>query len=97
MRIRMRLDGSGTRDDPFSVNLPTYTIVTIDAGRRIAIVDVPDADLPGDARVWSHLAVTQNLTDPTPGRMHGTAKGNWHRHLDRRYQEHAGKFRPPLA
>lgn len=48
MRIRMRLTGSGTEDDPWQVPFPRYTMVDVDYDRRRAIIEIPDALAPDD-------------------------------------------------
>jgi hypothetical protein len=97
MRVRVRVVGKGVVGDPFRVELPTYDLIEIDYERRVAVVDIPDTDLPDDAAVRGHLARTQKLSDPDAPTMPSAYKHRWHEHLDDRYREHRGRFRPPLA
>ena len=41
-KIKIKLIGSGTEDDPYRVPLPTYRIISVDYKRKYAIVEVPD-------------------------------------------------------
>ena len=65
VRIKVRLIGSGTPEDPYRVPLPTYTIVEIDYKRKIAVVEVPDElfeeVLPDGTRRRSRKAFAKNL------------------------------------
>lgn len=97
MLVRIRLAGDGTVGNPYRVNLPTYDMVAIDYSAGTAIVNVPDRDLPDDARLLAHLDLTRTLKDKPAPTMPSAYKAAWHRHLDRRYREHDGRFRPPLA
>jgi len=80
MRLRVAVSGSGTREDPLQVNLPTYTMLgDVDPDTGTVIVEVPDADVP-------------------PGMVaEAPDHAQWHAHLDSRYIEHAGRFRPQVA
>jgi hypothetical protein len=96
-RVTVALLGAGTSDDPYHPGLPTYRLVAVDEAARVALVEVPDDDTPpGD----THAAV---LTAPRferaaiPADLHADALAAWHAHLDNRYAEHAGRFRPQLA
>src|SRR5690606_27082099 len=92
MIVRMPLTGAGTAADPYRIALPTYWIVDEDAGRGVAIVAVPDEDVPAELR--SEL----EQRPPGPRRaarpLPAPARARWREHLDRGYQEHAGEYDP---
>jgi len=56
-RIRVKMVGSGTKDDPYRVDLPNYIIVKADTDRGIrppnayAVVIVPDDELTPGGRI----------------------------------------------
>jgi hypothetical protein len=93
-RIVLPFVGKGTPDDPRRVDLPTYSLVAESADGLSAVVDVPDDDFPQDA-AWDNLpqrVSLQNAGDVS--RLPISSLHDWHAHLDARYQEHAGRFRP---
>lgn len=93
-RITLPIVGAGTPDDPRRVDLPTYQLVSEDTRAGTFTVDVPDADFP--------LAPDFQRPPSVPGRpvpvdLERVAVADldaWHDHLDERYVEHAGRFRP---
>lgn len=95
--LSLELVGSGTHADPYRVALPSYQMVEVDYDRRVALVELPDADLPPDrvhaavlaAPFWEHHRVPEELRE--------AAVAAWHAHLDERYQEHRGRFRPTIV
>lgn len=48
MRVRMRMVGSGTPDDPFKVRHPHHTMISCDYDAMTAIVDIPNVAAPDD-------------------------------------------------
>lgn len=42
MRVKVKLIGKGTEDDPYRVPLPTYIILSIDYKTKTAVVELPD-------------------------------------------------------
>lgn len=77
-----------------AVDLPCWRLVDLDPGSGTALVDVPDVDLPPGDRHRREL-----LRDALrPGGRRAWPRQDvldaWYRHLDDRYQEHAGRFRP---
>lgn len=97
MRLRLRLNGRGTEAQPYRVNLPTYDLIAVDYERRVAVVEIPEEDVPDCPHVRGHLARTQTLDAPPSPVMPSAHKHRWHEHLDERYREHRGRFRPPLT
>lgn len=95
MRIRVPLLGTGVPGDAWRVSLPTYSMVDMDVARGIAVVDLPDADVPTDGLLRAALAVGgADLTAPNQAPMVAAFRNQWAAHLDNRYREHAGEFRP---
>ena len=82
MKVVLQMVGSGTRLDPLRLPLPTYTYLSDDGTNMTA--DVPSADIPAD--VASQIDGNGNVP---PG-----ALVSWYAHLDQRYKEHRGNFRP---
>jgi len=51
-RLKARLEGSGSYEDPFRVNLPTYVLDgEPDIGRRWAWVQVPDDEVDDEGQI----------------------------------------------
>ena len=93
-RIVLPIVGAGTRDDPRRVDLPTYQWVSDTADGQSAVVDVPDDDFPDDA-AWDNLPLRGNAQGARDAsRLPVAELDAWHQHLDTRYREHAGRFRP---
>jgi len=44
-KVKVRLIGSGTEDDPYRVPLPTYQMVEVDYSLMIAVVLIPDDEV----------------------------------------------------
>jgi len=80
--------------DSWHVNLPTYTVVEVSADGRVAVVDIPDGDVPGGFNI--NLPIRR--IGATDGRdLVRAARAQMrllYDHLDKRYAEHAGRFRP---
>jgi len=41
-KVKIPLAGSGTQEDPYTIPLPTFTIISMDYEKREAIAEVPD-------------------------------------------------------
>jgi hypothetical protein len=46
MKLQAVVVGSGTNEDPYTVPLPTWTMIDIDYQARVAIVEVPEGVYP---------------------------------------------------
>lgn len=93
-RIILPIIGTGAPSDPRRVDLPTYQMVSESDDGMSAVVDVPDADFPQDA-AWDSLPVQEQRAGARDvSRLPVAALDEWHAHLDARYAEHAGRFRP---
>lgn len=94
MRVRVPYD---TTQPDWPVNLPTWVLVELDPATGTATVDVPEADVPEDiVRVLiAHADPKSPIHLPPVVRraMHAA----WHEHLDNRYKEHHGRFRPEIV
>lgn len=93
-RITLPIIGTGKEGDYRRVDLPTYQMVSESDDGLYATVDVPDADFPDVP------SFREGKPHPAGGfvidakRMAVGDVQAWHDHLDERYAEHAGKFRP---
>lgn len=94
MRIRVPLVGTGAPGDNFRANLPTYVMVAEDFARGIAVVEIPDADLPDHPGLRAALSALADLPTANQAPLAAALRAAWHDHLDARYREHAGRFRP---
>ncbi len=98
MLIRLKLRGSGTEDDPYSVDLPTYRLIEHDTKKMTAIIEIPDDTPlpvpPGHlvTAIASHTAHGDVITG-----ISATDRAAWHRALDEHYKEHRGEFRPEVV
>lgn len=93
-RIWLPRIGGGTADDPYRVNLPTYTMVSESKDGSWYEVDVPDADFPDVPSFSEGKSHPQGGFEVDLARVAVGDVKAWHDHLDERYAEHAGKFRP---
>lgn len=93
-RIRVPLIGAGTPADPFRASLPTYNLIDINYARGVALVEIPDDDLPDDDALKAQLGGVSDIAAADRAPLTPAARRAWHDHLDARYREHAGRFRP---
>lgn len=94
MRLLVPVVDGGENGGGRRVNLPTYTIVELSDDGRFAVVDVPDADI--DPLFPANLArrVAASVLGGDVSRLTAVQRLRWYAHLDARYQEHSGRFRP---
>lgn len=92
--MRLPVVGQGTRTDPYRVALPTYNLIDVDYDAGVALVDVPESDLPRDDVHRAVVSAHRFERVALPAELHALAVDAWHAHLDDRYREHAGRFRP---
>lgn len=88
MRIRARLFGTGTQDDPFTVKFLNHTMVDVDYANMRAIIDIPDRDSPDDvpdpaSPLWQQFNGRRVLIGLTPAQRLA-----WVAKLRRRYKNH---------
>jgi len=48
MQLVVKLVGTGTERDPYRTDFPTYELLSVDYTNKVALVRVPDEDLPVD-------------------------------------------------
>jgi len=46
MKVRAIVVGDGTEESPYTVPLPTWTLIDIDYEKKVAIVEIPDGVFP---------------------------------------------------
>lgn len=97
MRIRVKALGTGVTGDPVRAPFPTYGLVGWDPVAGKITIEIPAEDVPfGLDKESGYLA-----SDTVEGTIiHGlgpTGQAKLHAHLDTRYREHAGKYRPEVA
>lgn len=92
--LRMPLLGTGRPGDPIRVELPTYTMIEVNYAARWALVEVPESDLLPSWDDQLKLRGRSDLRKARPMWPLADVLARWHAHLDDRYQEHRGRFRP---
>lgn len=96
MIIRLALIGSGTRNAPYTVDLPTFAdLVTNETGRAFA--DVPPIDVPADVAAFVIANPVADLTSPLPNAFPSSLARSWQDHLARRYDLGEAKWKPVVA
>lgn len=96
MLVRVRVVGDGTSNNPFRAPLPNYTEVLTLQDQGVVYALIPDTEHPD---LGSHPSAKVERTG------HGAAligldaqgHGDWYAHIDHRYQERKGEFRPEVA
>lgn len=92
LRVKLTRDARGYLSAP----LPTYDRAVVDEASGSIVVRVPDDLVPPSF----HQLPTRQLANPTIGPCVCDASpgalAEWHAHLDARYREHAGIFRPEI-
>ena len=91
-RIRVPLIGTGVPGDAYRVDLPTKDVIAVDYANMIAVVDIPDADLPPNPGLIAALTVIQALGPAAQAALPAILSAAWRAHIDRRYAEHAGQY-----
>jgi hypothetical protein len=97
MIIRMALIGSGTSNDPYRVDLPTYGDCITDTVTNRAFVDVPAADVPSDVAGFVTANPVVDLTSPLPTPFPSSLARSWQDYLARRYDLGTAKWKPVVA
>lgn len=92
--MTVHLVGSGVEGDPYRAPLPTYTLIAVDHLTGIAVVDIPDDDAPPNDVHRSVVTAHSFERAAVPPDARKAAIDAWHAHLDERYEQHAGRFRP---
>jgi hypothetical protein len=97
MLIRLKLIGSGEPGDSYRVSLPTYQMIDVDYKAQTALVNVPDADIPETIAPTLKSAAKTAIDAPKVAGMMDMVHAAWGVHLDTRYEEHKGRFRPEVV
>lgn len=102
--VRIRLTKPGNFDtktlrigpSDISQYIPTGGLWSYDPTTGLAVVLVPDEDFP-EAFDGAHPTVHRSLMDPHHVGEQPAWVAEWHAHLDKRYAERAGDFRPQIG
>jgi len=97
MIIRLSLIGQGTRSEPFTIDLPTYSGVITNETTGRAFVTVPDVDVPADVAAFVTANPVVDLTSPLPNAFPASLARSWQDHLARRYDLGTAKWKPVVA
>lgn len=97
MIMRLALIGSGTRNDPYMVDLPTFTNLITNETTGRAFVDVPISDVPADVAAFVIANPVADLTSPLPNAFPASLARSWQEHLARRYDLGEAKWQPVVA
>ena len=97
MIIRMALSGSGTSNDPYRVDLPTYGDCITDTVTNRAFVTVPDVDVPSDVAGFVTANPVTDLSSPLPNPFPASLARSWSEHLARRYDLGEARWKPGVA
>jgi len=96
MIIRCALIGSGTRNDSFRIDLPTYESVTTNETTGRAFVNVADVDVPADVQAFVAAYPTYDLVTPLPVPFPASLANAWAEHLARQYDLGNARWHPAV-
>ena len=94
MLIRLQLVGTGVGNDPFRVDLPTFSGVVTNETTGRAFADVPAIDVPADVAAFVTAYPTVDLTTPLPVPFPASLANSWAQFLARRYDLGTAKWHP---
>lgn len=96
MVVRVKLAGSGVKGDAYRAPLPTYNEILTLIDQGIVYVTIDDPEHP---ELFNHPSAKFERTGAGDAliALDDAGHQDWYEHLDRRYQEHKGKFRPEVA
>jgi hypothetical protein len=94
MIIRCALIGSGTDNDPYRIDLPTFSGVVTNETTGRAFVNVPDVDVPADVQAFVAAYPTLDLVTPLPVPFPASLANSWAEHLARRYDLGNARWHP---
>lgn len=97
MYVRLTVGITGNPGNPFTVPLPSWSLVAVGLDIARAIVNVPDVDIPSEVRGWLNANPVVSLTAPATLNIPQSLTDTWWRWLDERYQEHATRYRPEVV
>ena len=97
MMIRVQLVGTGIGNDPYRVDLPTYSSVVSNETTGRAFADVPVSDVPADVAAFVSAYPTIDLVTPLPVPFPPSLANSWAEHLARRYDLGEVRWHPVVA
>lgn len=89
--------GQGVKGSPLRVDLPSYASIDSDPGTRLALVDVPDVDVPPSVAAFVAAYPIADLTAPLPAPFPPALATAWKEHLARRYDLGNARWSPEVA
>jgi hypothetical protein len=94
--VRVKLIGSGTAKDPFRAPLPFYNELLTNYSEGWVLAQVPDSEFPDEPH-----KIDPSGPETSYGRhirtLDDAGHKKWHAHLDGRYRERKGEFRPEIV
>jgi hypothetical protein len=96
MIIRCALIGSGTGNDPYRVDLPTYANAVTNEATGRAFADIPGADVPADVAAFVAAYPTVDLVTPLPVPFPASLANAWAELLARRYDLGTARWHPVI-
>jgi len=97
MLIRLQLVGTGVGNDPFRVDLPTFSHVVTNETTGRAFADVPDVDVPDGVAAFVRANPVADLASPLPNGFPPSLARQWAEHLARRYDLGEARWKPVVA
>lgn len=96
MLVRVKMVGTGKDDDAHRPGLPTHRELITLTDQGIVYALIPDDDHPD---LLSHPSAKTEQTGHGAALIALDADGHaaWYKHLDARYPERAGEFRPEVV
>jgi len=96
MLVRVKMIGDGTAQSPYRAPLPTYNEVLTLHDQALVYALVPDDDHP---ELHDHPSAKTEATGHGPAliALDDAGHRSWYSHLDERYRERKGEFRPVIA
>jgi len=94
MIIRLALIGSGTPNDAYRVDLPTYQGIATNETTGRAFADVPVADVSPDVAAFVAAYPTVDLVTPLPVPFPASLASSWAEFLARRYDLGEARWHP---
>ena len=94
MIVRLQLIGSGTQDEPYRIDLPTYSGIVTNETTGRAFADVPVSDVPADVVAFVNAYQTVDLVTPLPVPFPQSLANSWAEYLARQYDLGTAKWHP---
>ena len=93
MLVRVKLHGTGTHDDPYRANLPTYGHIHGNVTHGWMIVNIPEEVHPLTPEELAEEEAEETTNGVLYPSLSEKATRKLHEHFDAQYSEHKGKFR----